>query len=405
MAELLLDILFKILHNISSDNETSGRSRNKHARNRAHKGLFLNGKGIIMKEKVFHNQVSWMMFVFSILVIWVHSYNVELFSGGLLSPWWDAADKIQRFVSVGIGQIAVPGFFMLSSYLFFRNFSWGQLGRKWKGRFFSVVIPYFVWNTLYYLGYVIAARLPAVTDMVGKRQVPFNGTEWMAAVFQYRYAPIFWYLYQLILLILLSPVLYLILKNRILGLMYLAVLLVAVHFHLDTQNPNTDALFYYSFAAYGALHGRKTAEAPQTPKRRMTGGVLLFLAAWCFYKMGNPGADVLWTVAYRFLMPVSLWVLADGERWTETKPWMRQSMFLYAIHFVIVRFVNKGSAMILRQSLGEEALAAASLAVYFMLPVIVVAFSYGTALFLGKYMLWLWRILSGGRSLRKGEGI
>lgn len=358
-----------------------------------------------MKEKAFHNQISWMMFVFSILVIWVHSYNVELFSGELLGPWWDTADEIQQFISVGIGQIAVPGFFMLSSYLFFRNFSWDQLGRKWKGRFHSVVIPYFAWNTLYYLGYVIAARLPAVTAVVGKRQVPFNKIEWMAAVFQYRYAPIFWYLYQLILLILLSPVLYLILKRRILGLMYLVLLLAAVHFHLDTQNPNTDALFYYSFAAYGALHGRKAAEAPQAPKRRMTGGVLLFLAVLCFFRMGNPGSDVLWTVAYRFLMPVSLWVLADGERWIETKPWMRQSMFLYAVHFVIVRFVNKGSAMILRPGLGEKAMAAASLAVYFVLPVIVVTVSYMAALFLGKYMPWLWRILSGGRSLRREEKI
>lgn len=356
-----------------------------------------------MREKAFRNQVSWMMFVFSILVIWVHSYNVELFSGGLGGPWWDTAAKIQQFVSVGIGQIAVPGFFMLSAYLFFRNFSWDQLGRKWKGRFFSVAVPYLVWNTLYYLGYVIATRLPAVTEIVGKNPVPLNQSEWMAAVFQYRYAPIFWYLYQLILLILLSPVIYLLLKQRILGLVYLAALLAAVHFHLDTRHPNTDALFYYSFAAYAALHGRKAAEAVQSPKRRMAGSGLLLLAILCFFRMGSLGADVLWTVAYRFLMPVSLWVLADGERWMETKPWMRQSMFLYAIHFVVVRFVNKGSAMILRQCLGEAAMAAASLAVYFLLPAIVVAFSYGAALFLGRYMPWLWRILSGGRSLKKQE--
>ena len=78
-------------------------------------------------EKRFHDQISWLMFLFSIFVIWVHSYNVDLFSGGARDGIWSLADRIENFVSVGLGQIAVPGFFLLSSYLFFRNFSWDKL--------------------------------------------------------------------------------------------------------------------------------------------------------------------------------------------------------------------------------------------------------------------------------------
>ena len=83
-------------------------------------------------ERRFHDQISWLMFLFSIFVIWVHSYNVDLFSGGAQDGVWSLADRIENFVSVGLGQIAVPGFFLLSSYLFFRNFSWDKLLRKWK---------------------------------------------------------------------------------------------------------------------------------------------------------------------------------------------------------------------------------------------------------------------------------
>ena len=97
-------------------------------------------------EKRFHDQISWLMFLFSIFVIWVHSYNVDLFSGGAQDGVWSLADRIENFVSVGLGQIAVPGFFLLSSYLFFRNFSWDKLTGKWKSRIFSVLIPYVVWN-------------------------------------------------------------------------------------------------------------------------------------------------------------------------------------------------------------------------------------------------------------------
>ena len=38
--------------------------------------------GKTMEEKAFREHVSWVMFLLSILVIWAHSYNAELFSGG-----------------------------------------------------------------------------------------------------------------------------------------------------------------------------------------------------------------------------------------------------------------------------------------------------------------------------------
>ena len=113
-----------------------------------------------MEEQAYRNRVSWMMFLLSILVIWVHSYNVELFAGGLWGPSWESAAWLEDFLSVTVGQIAVPGFFLLSSCLFFRNFTWEKLASKWKRRFFSVAVPYGVWNLLYYFGYVTATRLP-----------------------------------------------------------------------------------------------------------------------------------------------------------------------------------------------------------------------------------------------------
>ena len=47
-------------------------------------------------ERRFHDQISWLMFLFSIFVIWVHSYNVDLFSGGARDVIWSLADRINR---------------------------------------------------------------------------------------------------------------------------------------------------------------------------------------------------------------------------------------------------------------------------------------------------------------------
>ena len=203
----------------------------------------------------------------------------------------------------------------------------------------------------------------------------------------------------MVTLILLSPIIYELVKIRIPGLIYLAALVAAVHFHLDTQHPNTDALLYYSFAAWMALHGRGIAEFPYGKRRLAAGVCSAALMVFCFARAHRPGADVLWTVGFRFLIPVSIWLLFDGRRAGETRPWMRQSMFLYAIHFVVVRLANKSSAMVLGHILGETAMAAAACLIYAGLPAVVVVVSYGAALFLEKYLPPVWAVLSGGRSL------
>ena len=88
--------------------------------------------GKTMEEKTFREHVSWVMFLLSILVIWAHSYNAELFSGGapVTEGIWLTVHRIQDFLSAALGLTAVPGFFMLSAYLFFRSFSWEKLPGK-----------------------------------------------------------------------------------------------------------------------------------------------------------------------------------------------------------------------------------------------------------------------------------
>lgn len=352
-----------------------------------------------MQEKQFRNQVTWTVFIFSILVIWVHSYNTELFAGEWWGPIWERASEIEKFVSVGLGQIAVPGFFMMSSYLFFRNFKMKKLFEKWKSRFFSVFVPYVAWTALYYLGYMAATRIPIIVHVVGREPVPFNIEEMLYAVCKYSYAPIFWYLYQLLFLILLSPVIYMVIRNKRIGMAYMAVLLAALYLHLDLTHPNTDALFYYSAAAYMAVHGRTLAESRGTWKRLVPLMVMIGLIGLCYNRMQQAEANVLWIIFYRCLVPVSIWMLLSFLHLPKARPWMRQSMFLYAVHFIMVRFVNKGTALLLHKIVSEFMCAVMSLLVFFALPFLIVPVSYFIARLLVHFCPLIWRILSGGRKL------
>ena len=78
-----------------------------------------------MNEEQFRSRIYWVTFLFSMLVVWVHSYNGELFLG--LTGQAAVVDRIERAVGEQLGQMAVPGFFMVSAYLFYRRFTWEKL--------------------------------------------------------------------------------------------------------------------------------------------------------------------------------------------------------------------------------------------------------------------------------------
>ena len=199
-------------------------------------------------EAWFRNRVSWLSFFFSLLVVWVHSPNVDLFAKG--TEGMEAAQRLEHMGADQLGQIAVPGFFMISAYLFYRNFHIKSLAGKWNSRIKSILIPYVVWNFLYYMAYVIVTRIQAAERIIGREPVPFNGEELLAAVVRYRYNPVFWYLFQLILLIALAPVLYAVLRRTLIGTLFLALLLLGLWKGWSLPYLNLDALFYYSAAAF-----------------------------------------------------------------------------------------------------------------------------------------------------------
>ena len=369
-----------------------------------------------MDEKFFRNKVTWAMFILSIFVIWIHAVNIPLFYAGVPEEsgavsaagaaaaengLWAGALWIQNFLAGWLGQAAVPGFFMVSSYLFFRTYDPARLMQKWKSRCFSVVIPYAVWNTLYYLGYAAATRIPGLKEIVGRAEVPLSLSQWLEAVMGYAYAPVFWFLFQLILLILLSPVLYYILKNRWVGLMFLAALLACLYMRLVGGFPNTDALIYYSAAGWLAIHGRRAVESDDERRRIPAGLVFLAASAVCFYEMQIVmSLNLLWSVGYRMMFASALWLLTPAASLPKARPWMKQSLYIYAVHFPVVRLMNKGGAMALKSVCADGfVLCAAAMALFFLIPVVVTAFSYGSALFLGRRMSAVWRILSGGRSM------
>ena len=89
----------------------------------------------MMKEETFKNKILWYNFILCILVVCIHAQNMHIF---IAPVTW-----INRSISFLVEQIAclaVPGFFMCSGYLFYRNLTWKKIPEKLKRRVVSLVV-------------------------------------------------------------------------------------------------------------------------------------------------------------------------------------------------------------------------------------------------------------------------
>lgn len=341
-----------------------------------------------MQENRFRNKIYWFTFLFSILVIWVHAYNSELFLGKTENA--ALLYRLEHGIGDTIAQIAVPGFFMISSYLFYRNFTWEKLWPKWNSRIRSILVPYILWNTIYYLGYVISSRIPVLKEVVGKGVVPFRLLTAVDAILHYTYNYVFWYLYQLIILIILAPVLYAVLKRRYLGLAAVVLVGVGVYRGISLPQLNMDALLYYSAAAYAALHGRRFVE--EWSRRTGLLGLCILVGVTAYrFAPGPVGDSTLAVVLFRLAVPLALWMMVSEQVLWPARAWMKYNFFLYAIHFALVRLINKTAAAVL------PSVWYLPLAIYILMPAVLVLISYLAGEVLRRYAPGVWRAVNGGR--------
>ena len=190
------------------------------------------------REKLFFRKTERFGLLLSLLVILIHAVNLagsaqELAELSQSAPPLSPV-SIEQFFSGELGQTAVPAFFILSGYLFYRKLqSFSGIFDKWRRRFRSLIIPYGAWNTLLYLLYALIGRAPISLRALSDAAV------------NYRYEPVFWYLYQLILLTALAPLFFLFLRKRLLSCIILLLPLFLIFRGIDLPLLNEDALFYY----------------------------------------------------------------------------------------------------------------------------------------------------------------
>lgn len=242
----------------------------------------------------------------------------------------------------------VPLFFILSGYLFFHNaparpeprWFWGKI----RSRFFSLLIPYLIANVIAWCCFYFALReLPQMVS-------GYLGDRWKDPLFVFWTGPInlsLWFIQELIVVVLVSPLLYLLIRYLRWG----GVLLIGLWWLLQ----------------------RLRVLAPLPP---------LSVEPLFFFSAG--GCLGLWKIA-----PAERWLHAPARISTRSRAW---SFFVYLYHYMLIIGVKKALALLWPP---ENLLAVA--AVWLCSTLIVLGLLTGLFALLRRFAPRLTAIIIGGK--------
>ena len=301
-------------------------------------------------DNYFTNKITTVNSIMCVLVVFLHSENIDKY-GDSTYRW---IRLLESFVSGSLGDIAVPIFFFMSSILFFQNYDLKKIWLKYKSRIFSVVIPYFLWNFLYLIFFFILINNPLSQSFMDTKEITINLKVIFDSILFHQYNGAYWFMYQIRLFIIISPIIYVIMKNPY-GIVVISGLIVFSYWFPNIPNiPNgimIKFLIYWLLGAYLILHIRnKIYHRTIKKKIYLTLSLSIALLLVRFYLefanqelgVGNYTLDLL-------LVPnvIAIWFALDILKFNKTYAWMGMTFFIYSVHPLIVDAIKKGMYVLL----------------------------------------------------------
>lgn len=352
--------------------------------------------------------ISSLKVIFCFLIILLHTHY-QMPHVSTASDTGSFSFEMQKFLrdylSTFLCGVAIPGFAIISGYLFFATaeFSREKYIKKMKNRIFSLLIPYVTWNLIVFGGDVVLALL-------GKNNLVVN-TEWNflnilnifwsikengAGTCPYN-GPL-WYIRDLFIICLFTPIIYPLLKTRGVNLIFIILLVVALfvklpHIYYHEQLFST----YFCIGAFCAVNQIRLFSG----NKCLTNIILLVfvVGANVFYfsnYLGITNFPVVFLKQTLFLC--ALFVLPSfGLRFLQNEKLAKLAagtFFIYCMH-------NSFLAMLGPVIQGHSSIV--YLAYYFVLPVLDFVFGYAAYLGCRKLNNPIMNLLLLGKKEAKGR--
>ena len=339
----------------------------------------------------FSRKVKVLTFLLSSSVVFLHALNYAVYpleSGlGMLGSYFF---DLQMFL-FGLFSVAVPMFFLLSAYLFYRNFALQDLKRKYHSRFFSLVIPYFFWNLVGYLYVVLLTNLPVISDYINRPQVSFDLSSLFQSTLMGDYN-ILWFVRNLILFVLIAPLIHLITKNKSLAILSLVSLFTYNVFFPSTEYGLLYTGCFYLTGAVLAVHGKNFFEK-RIPKNLSILSLVLAFVILLFFKQSNILDDFSYRALALSSLVFAIWCAFDLFEFKPTKyeSWFTLTFFIYCTHTLILEPVEKVFLLLFKNTL------LGSILDFIFAPILTLLIIYFLAFLLKRFIPRFYALITGGR--------
>ncbi len=290
-------------------------------------------------------------FVCSLFVILLHAYAISI------SDTNCPIHIIKRFLSVGLSGIAVPFFFVVSGFMLAHQYDSGvPYQNLLKKRWFSLGKPYLLWNIIYTFTYVAFTILG---NYLAKRALNVNTSLVLPILkiqnifrvfginlFHFPSNGPLWYVRNLILLVVISPLILSLLGKQKKGLIFLLLVTLLYLSHFLIPRPWWQ-FFQTGFSFKGLLFfsiGIYLKRYPIEWRPTLFGAlficILWFLMAWPW----SFSLDFAFIILHcSFIIGcIAIWFIYDYLPFRSTlehSPIIKYSFFVYVSHYAILNML------------------------------------------------------------------
>jgi len=332
------------------------------------------------------------------LVIIEHTVNMGLFDGRSVFYSNSLYKYISNLLHLNMGYIAVPFFFMVSAYFFFRKqtkWNWFVYAGQLKKRVKSLLIPYLLWNIL--IVAIVYAKYTGLSYLgIASHKEPIPSLYDIFWGFPSNFPT--WYVKELMCMMLLAPLFYAFVRyTKIVGL----VGLIAVYVWLARSLPVSGGLSMTSFTFFGigaylALYDIDLIAVCGKHKKLFAGLALgfLILSTWMTGSACHGNIRCVY-ILFGLVSVINLfhYLLRFPALKTRLLVLSNTTFFIYCAHGVLILNWLKGGY--LRLPIADSPWG--MILGYFLIPAMCMAICIGLYYLLKKISPKLLALLTGGR--------
>lgn len=294
----------------------------------------------------FWRKRSHVYLICAFFVVFIHNTTLAQYADlGLANFSW--VEFLHNFMAYGLGQIAVPMFFLLSGFCFFRNYDNSKYASKLSSRAKTLLIPFLIWNTFALVLNAVVSWIPALVEISHRELFELTPRNVLEGIFLYKYNYHFWFMFNLIIYVATSPLIYAAIKHKWVGLATIigALLLSELFPNLLTFSKfDVHFTVFYLLGSWLSLHYRSDFIAKHKRKyiwiARASVVLCVIFKTYALY--ANSSTAPIWLHVNLAILCLAAWIaFVPTTRKNVLDKYAQYAFPLYIVHPFVIPFVVK----------------------------------------------------------------